>query len=204
MSTLTTHESDEPKIKEPVIITSRGEALECNHSSLSKLNLTTRTIPSQALDRWHPHDVQIFIDSVKNNILLAPELPNIFDSIRAAFVSYVYFEKPVFYDFISIYTIATYFYPLFQAFPLLVLYGPTESAKSLTMQIIEYLVFNAMMITDPTPAVIYRTIEEMSPTLLMDEIEGLASRRDYASSIMSILRASYKRIDVPRMEEKTY
>lgn len=191
------------KFKEPVIVTSMGEALKCDSSNLSKLHLTARTVPSYAPDRWHPQDVQRYITSMKNDISPAPHLSSVFDLIRASFMDYVYFEKSIFYDFMSVYIIATYFYPLFQAFPLLVLYGPTESGKSLTMQIIEHLAFNAMMVTDPTPATLFRVIEELGPTMLMDEIEGLASRRDYASSIMSILRASYKPIDVPRMEEKT-
>jgi len=186
----------------PAFITSFGQLLECSDEELTKFNLTARTIPSQALKRWHPHDVAEYIESMKKDVQPAVDLSHIYNEIRSSFTSYVYFEKPVIYDFMSVYVIATYFHPLFQAFPLLVLYGPTESGKSLTMQIIEYLAFNAVMITDPTPAVIFRTIEELCPTMLMDEIEGLASRRDYASSIMSILRASYKRIDVPRMEEK--
>ncbi len=186
----------------PTLITSRGTVRECSESELEKMGLRARTVPSQALSRWHPRDIRKYLERMNKDLPPAVNPALIFDDIRSAFADYIYFQSPVIYDFMSIYVISTYFYQLFQAFPLLVLYGPTESGKSMVMQIIEYLAFNAMMVTDPTPAVIFRAIEEFGPTLLMDEIEGLASRREYASSIMSILRASYKRIDVPRMEEK--
>lgn len=188
--------------RSPLIVTSRGDVLEANEVSLSKLGLFARTLPSQALRRWHPRDVKDFSDRVKSGTIIPPETHKVFGEIRAAFTSYVYYDEPVIYDFISTYIIATYFYPLFQAFPLLVLYGPKQSGKTLTLQMIEHLAFNAMLLTDPTPAIIFRSIEELGPTLLLDEIESLANRRDYSGSIMSMLRASYKRIDVPRMEER--
>ncbi len=190
------------KVFAPTLITSRGIARECCDFELEKLGLRARTVPSQAMSRWHPMDVRKYVRSMSEGLRPAVMLPRLFDDIRASFADYVYFESPVLYDFMSVYVISTYFYQLFQAFPLLVFLGPKQSGKSLNLQILEHLAFNAMLITDPTPAVIYRAIEELSPTLLLDEIESLASRKEYAGSFMSILRASYKRIDVPRMEEK--
>lgn len=187
--------------REPVLVTSKGEILECSETSLAKLNLWARTIPFQSIDRWHSHDVRQFAQSMEIQRPQTPDLKLLFADIKKVFSSYAYYKEPRIYDLLSIYIIATYFYTLFQAFPLLVLFGPKQSGKSLTLQLIEFLAFNAMMLTDPTPAIIYRSIEELGPTLLLDEIESLASRRDYSGSIMSILRASYKPIDIPRMEE---
>lgn len=186
----------------PFIITSQGQVLECLNSELKNLNLTARTIPSQALNRWHPKDIKHFVEAVENEAVPQVDLNFIFQEIRKTFKDYLYFKTPEIYDFIGVYVIATYFYQLFPAFPLLVLFGPKQSGKSLNLQLMEHLAFNALLVTDPTPAVIYRTIEELGPTLLLDEIESLGSRREYAGSFMSILRASYKRIDVPRMEER--
>ncbi len=186
----------------PAIITSQGQVLECLNSELKNLNLIARSIPLQALSRWHPEDIKNFVEAVEDGAIPQVNLAAVFQEIRETFKDYVYFKTPQIYDFISVYIIAKYFYQLFPAFPLLIFFGPKQSGKSLNLQLMEHLAFNALLVTDPTPAVIYRAIEELGPTLLLDEIESLASRREYAGSFMSILRSSYKRIDVPRMEEK--
>ena len=49
------------EIPHPVIISSEGQTIECSVTALAKHGWTARTIPQQALQRWHPEDVSKFI-----------------------------------------------------------------------------------------------------------------------------------------------
>lgn len=189
------------EIPSPVIISSKGQIFECSITELGKHGWTARTIPQQALQRWHPEDVAKFIMETNNGTLKLPNINSIFKEVRSVYTDYVHLEKPVYYDFLAIWDIGTYFHQLFEAFARLGLIAPPDSAKTLVLQLLEYTAFNGMMVVDPTEAVIFRSIEEFSPTLILDEMEGLAKRKNYASGIMTLMRAGYKKIFVARMEE---
>jgi hypothetical protein len=99
--------------------------------------------------------------------------------------------------------VGTYFHPLFPAFPRLHFQGPPESAKSKALQIISALAFNGLLRLHPTPAVLYRLIGPLRPTLCLDETETLDSqdRKD----LLAIVNAGYKADGaVDRCEGKDY
>jgi hypothetical protein len=56
--------------------------------------------------------------------------------------------------------------------------------------------------TDPSPAVIYRLIEEEHPTILLDEAEMLDDKSPHATEIRALFNEGYKRSgQVPRCED---
>ena len=114
-----------------------------------------------------------------------------FWDIRAQIERYVRFEERSTYSFMTLWTIGTYLHPLFDAFPMVLLCGPKNSGKTRTLQVASLLAFNARLQGDPTPATVFRIIDEERPTLIFDEMEWL-SRRDMQSQLSSILKFGYK------------
>ncbi len=63
--------------------------------------------------------------------------------------------------------------------------------KSTLLDVAGRLIRRPELIIDPTPAVLFRLIDEVSPTLLIDEAEGLNG--DKRQAIVSILNSGYVR-----------
>ncbi|MCX5657200.1 MAG: hypothetical protein NTZ48_03100, partial [Candidatus Omnitrophica bacterium] len=115
----------------------------------------------------------------------------LFDSVKGCFRRYIHFEEQDTYSFMALWTIGTYLHPLFDAFPMVLLCGPKDSGKSLTLQVTSLLAFNARLQGDPTPATMFRTIDEERPTMLFDEMEWL-SHKDVNNQMATILKFGYK------------
>lgn len=91
---------------------------------------------------------------------------------------------------------ATWLFELFDAFPYLRLSSPApRCGKTRLLEILELLVSRPWRGTAPTEAALFRYIEANTPTLLLDEVEGLARRNasDRDSAVLAVLNAGYKR-----------
>jgi len=111
------------------------------------------------------------------------------------------FEDKRWYPVIALWSAGTYLFPAFPAYPYLQLTGEKGSGKSKVQDVLDCVAFNALRMVVPTPAVIYRLIDCLKPTLLIDEVEGLND--EYANTIRAILNAGYKPgSHVPRCDDK--
>src|SRR5262249_11274962 len=102
---------------------------------------------------------------------------------------------------IAAWNVGTYFHRMFLSFPRLSLSGERESGKSKVLTLLGAMSWNGMLMLNPTPAVLFRLVQEFRPTLLLDEIEdfGQEDRKD----ILSIINSGYKKgATVPRCEGK--
>lgn len=100
---------------------------------------------------------------------------------------------------LATWAVASYFHPLFLTFPRLALSGERESGKSKVLALLRATAWNALLMLNPTPAVLYRLVQEFRPTLLLDEVEGLS--KDDAREVLAIVNAGYKAgATVPRCE----
>ncbi len=92
---------------------------------------------------------------------------------------------------LAVWSMATYFFPLFRAFPRLEFRGERGSGKSKALQLLAQTCFNGLHRVDPTPAVLFRLTETLRPTLCLDEIEKLSTedRRE----ILAIINSGYQR-----------
>ena len=94
---------------------------------------------------------------------------------------------------------ATYFHPLFTAFPRLSLTGPKGSGKSKVLQVTAAVSFNGLHLLIPTAATVFRLVEPLRPTLCFDEMEKLD--KSDAPPIKELINAGYKAgATVPRTE----
>jgi hypothetical protein len=101
---------------------------------------------------------------------------------------------------ISTWTLGTYFYLVWTAYPRLNLHGDTTTGKSKILETIALLAFNALLRVNPTVAGLFRLIDALRPTFCLDEIENLAG--DDHKAMMSILNSGYKAgYSVDRMEK---
>jgi len=99
-----------------------------------------------------------------------------------------------FYDFVSTFIMATYYYDLFTVFPRVYIIGPYGSGKTRLGLLIAYSSRHGFAIIDPSEASVYRAIEAYGPTIYVDE--AVLNER-----LEIILGAGYKRdIVVPRVD----
>ncbi len=90
---------------------------------------------------------------------------------------YIWFpeDRRADYHIVGAWVLGTYLFPLFGAFPALVLVGTREAGKSTLLQLLRHLVFNppSKNFGLPTGAAFFRLIELLRPTLIVDEGQTL-------------------------------
>ncbi|MGH9705132.1 MAG: DUF3631 domain-containing protein [Candidatus Acidiferrales bacterium] len=91
---------------------------------------------------------------------------------------------------LALWSQATHQFERFDAFPYLAITSSTKRCgKTRTGELLEMLCANPMATVSATPAVIFRSIAEQKPTLIIDEAETLSTRSDRAEALREILNA---------------
>lgn len=95
---------------------------------------------------------------------------------------------------VALWTLATHLYGQFESFPYLAIVSPTKRAgKTQLLKTLELLARASLRCTFPSPAVLYRVINDRQPTLLLDEVEFLSGRKsDHALAVIAILDAGFE------------
>jgi hypothetical protein len=103
-------------------------------------------------------------------------------------------------------TIATFMFETFEAFPYLCLLSPTKQCgKTRTTEVLSLLAANAYRTVNISEAALFRLIEEHKPTLILDEAEALTGKSDRAEAIRSLLNAGNRRNTiVPRCQGNSH
>ena len=113
---------------------------------------------------------------------------------QAKFVNFDWDKR--LYDLEACIAIATYFFDVFKAFPIIFFYGSPETGKGRGLKSIVFAGHKGMLYVSPTPATTFRTIDAFRPTLGIDEFTKIYE------DLMVIIRAIYKKgLKVPRTEE---
>lgn len=111
----------------------------------------------------------------------------------------VEFVRPEQASLLATWEVASYFHRAFLAFPRLQLVGERGCGKSKVLTITQKVAWNASLLLTPTPAVLFRIIQETRPTLLLDECEALD--REDRRELLAIINSGYKPGgNVPRCE----
>lgn len=97
------------------------------------------------------------------------------------------------YPFVlSLWTVATYLWSRFSAFPYLVITSATKrSGKTLVSELAGFAASRARNITGATPPSVFRMIRDEQATLIMDEAERMSSEN--ASLMRELLNSGYRR-----------
>ncbi len=144
--------------------------------------------------RWPGEDWNRFLDDGE-----APGFSEVLALIIRVLDEAMEFPRAEHRALVAVWTMATYFFPLFLTFPRLSLAGERESGKSKLLLILRATAWNALLMLNPTPAVLFRLVHEFRPTLLLDEMEGVS--KEDAREVLAIINAGYKAGGtVPRCE----
>lgn len=158
-----------------------GPVLESREHGVN--NHTQRIIDDSLICKPMPsaHDVEI-------------EGGRLLSEVERFIAKYVVLPSPALLP-MSLWAVATHIFDSFDAFPYVSLSSPTpRCGKTRTLEILELLVARPWRGTAPTEAALFRFIEDKQPTLLLDEVEGLAKRNasERDSAVLAILNAGYK------------
>ncbi len=130
-------------------------------------------------------------------------LVNVPSLLSAYYRRFVVFAEPWWPDVLALWTLGTYLYPVFGAYPYLRISSPEPGCgKSLLGEIIAHLTFNGELMASPTEANIFRMADSDRGTQVWDEVENQSDAdRGRLQAMKSALLNGYRvGGNVPRQE----
>jgi len=136
--------------------------------------------------RWDIRDCK---DWISETTLSNPkELYEILDNTTRKYLEYTESEYVKF----NLWNIGTYFYELFDTFPYNDFTGTKRSGKTKSLEFQKHVCYNAVMTPDMTSASLFRIIEGLGATILLDETEEFKNKRnDQAQALRNLLMQSF-------------
>ncbi|MEM2946878.1 MAG: hypothetical protein QXX51_08385 [Candidatus Bathyarchaeia archaeon] len=180
----------------PFFITSNREKILCNTEALSKLKLKLAYKVVVFENRWSLKGIQEFLSGKT----LEPK--TVYLMVKEAWRRYIEFDRSEYYDFLTLWTIGTYFFFLFNAYPYVYVGGLKQTGKTKVLTVASFMCFNAVFSNNMSTPSIYRLIQSGRCTLLMDETEKL-SEKDRATELRNLLLSGYKKGAKVYRTEKT-
>jgi hypothetical protein len=177
---------------QPYLVTSARELRRLSDEQIITVNnqeVALKVIPegSEFLMRWRYSDIRRYLDGET----IQPS--EVFNAVHDLFRQYVDFRSDIESRILALWTIGTYFYTLFPAYPYLALNGPKNSGKSTVLRVLQPLAFNMITTSDPTGPSMFRLIHNTSCTVGIDEAERYHNPRDPGmQQIRQLLNSGYK------------
>lgn len=177
---------------QPYLVTSSRELVRVSDAQIIPINgkeIALRVLPegSDFLMRWRFSDIQRYLKGE------TADPGQVFKTIHDLFTRYVDFRSEVESAILALWTIGTYFYTMFPAYPYLALNGPKNSGKSTVMRVMQPLAFNMVSTSDPTGPSMFRLIHYTSCTVGIDEAERYHNPKDPGmQQIRQLLNSGYK------------
>ena len=108
------------------------------------------------------------------------------EEVRALLRAHVVFASPTDADALTIWIVGTYGMGAWRLWPKVLISSPTKRCgKTTLLEVIEALVFRAMMCSNITAAALFRSIEKWKPTLLVDEADRFLRGKDELNGIVN-------------------
>ena len=133
--------------------------------------------------RWDPED----IDKWRNE--KTPTEPSkVFELMLASTKKYLEFSDEEDYIYFVLWNIGTYFYRLFNTYPYNDYTGTKRAGKTKSLDYQNHICFNAIMSPDMSSSSIFRIIQGLGATVLLDETEQFRNRKnDNAQQMRTLL-----------------
>jgi len=125
--------------------------------------------------------------------------------LAAYYRKFVVFPEPWWPDVLALWTLGTYLYPIFNAYPYLRISSPEPGCgKSLLGELIAKLSFNGELMVSPTEANVFRMAEEERGTQVWDEVENQHEvEKSRLQTMTAVLLNGYRSSGaVPRQERR--
>ncbi len=169
------------------VVTDKKEIFALSKKELLDRNLYPSGTCYVMSNRWCYKNLKAWL---KEDIKISPE--ELFFNIKEKYEYYLDYIEPRLYTFNTLWVIGTYFFPLFNAYPIVFLNGGSGAGKSKTIDVTEQLVFNAINTANISDASIYRIIQGTRATLLLDENEKIADSEE-AKTLVNLVLAGFKK-----------
>jgi len=162
---------------------------------VDKDQLQLRRPLMNAASRWSksgtPYSINYFIEGKVTGVNSA----KLYQRIRSMFQRYFYTPEKYDYDILTLFTMFTYYFELYDAVPYIYLYGPPESGKTTVSILLQNLAFNGDLVSNISTAALFRECEQKQPVLILDEQENIANSKanEEKGDYMSIIKDGYKR-----------
>lgn len=127
---------------------------------------------------------------------------HLLNRLTSFFGKYMIFTTPDQSLVAALWTIGTYLWPHFDAYPYLLITSATkQSGKTRLAELASFACSNPRFMSGMTPAAVFQSIRDEKPTLFMDEAELLKS--DATNMFRAVLNAGYRRGQcIPRVGKK--
>jgi|GEM_PF-5205237 len=191
------------QIRSPAVITSDRKLIEPNPESEAEYKLKYVAIPNEQELRIDLATIKNFLDKSSKSI----GGKQLFEHIKEqGYQKFMYFQNPIWYDIHALWDTGTYFFQLFNTYPILELRGLSGTAKSKTMNVSRLFSLNPTSImVNPSEATLFRTTHTNRPTKYIDEAEKLfvfMGGKWISSPVVELINGSYtKGSAVPRLEK---
>lgn len=196
-------DNDKYKISETLkIISSKNGIWELTKDEMEARNLYPTSIPSFGITepRWSPDTTVTSKNEANSNHGDRSDYQGrgqvnpykeVFLPIKETFEKFIDFNNSSYATLLAIWTMGTYLFPMFEAYPYLYLGGTKGSGKSKVLDILYKLVFNPISSSNASPSSLFRSIENTLATILLDEGECLTGR-ETNPDLRLLFNAGYK------------
>ncbi len=177
---------------QPYLVTSTRELRRLSDEQIITINgqeVALKVIPegSEFLMRWRYSDIRRYLDGE------TVQPGAVFNAVHELFRQYIDFRSDIGSRILALWTMGTYFYTMFPAYPYLALNGPKNSGKSTVLRVLQPLAFNMISTSDPTGPSMFRLIHHTSCTVGIDEAERYHNPKDPGmQQIRQLLNSGYK------------
>jgi len=135
------------------------------------------------------------MNDYKNSLSSIPP-KDLFNEIVETLKFYLELPQEELYDFLALWIMGTYLFPMFKSYPYVYVGGIKQTGKTKTLQITSLMSFNSIFSTNISSSALFRLIESIRCSLFMDESEQLNAKwgnPERAKDIQDILNSGYKR-----------
>jgi len=150
-------------------------------------NIRLRYIDFNMEQRWSREGIEGFINGAE-----PVEPSQLFARIREIFRAYIELSDQRLYDFLTLWSIGTYFYWLFNTYPYVYVGGISGSGKTKLLTLCSYMCFNSVLSADASLASLFRLIQSTRCSVFIDESEALSNWYG-RSDLRSLLLSGYKK-----------
>lgn len=141
-------------------------------------------------ERWSITELNQFLNDYANFKSSVPNPKEVFEEIKRLTKKYVDLEQEIDYSLLATWSIGTYFFPSFSAYPFLNIKAPKRSGKTQCLNFLNQICFNAIK-ARPTLAALGDTVDSLRGTYLIDQADSLD--RKGGEELLDILTDSYKK-----------
>lgn len=118
---------------------------------------------------------------------------DIIEEVASHIKKCVYLKNEEEYFVIALLIILSYCVDLFNRVPYLSLQGLKGTGKTTLMTVMKSFVYRPVFFSDASMAALFRIINELSPTLFIDEVENLKKRSGSNNQIFEVLNSGYQK-----------